>query len=180
MFSKIVGGPFTRLPDVIPENLQTSRKIRKYFSGNLNKAVNSYPAFNGTEAQLLRCQIARISAATVVSPLGYYTFDPEEDAGDGDASGNAAIIINTEYEGLTNENLLASSNWVHHIPYVLPQGRVTWENPHASPKNDEEEEDEEDEEKGSNAGDSDSGADNGPESGPALLSPVGVDEGIYD
>jgi radial spoke head protein 4A len=119
----LAGGPFTRLPDVIPENMQTARKIRKYFSGDLTKNVNSFPAFRGAESQLLRCQIARISAATVVSPLGYYTFDPDgEDGGaDGEAGGNAAIIINTEYEGLTNENLLASSNWVHHTPYVLPQ-----------------------------------------------------------
>ena len=76
------GSEWIRLPDVIPECLQVSRQIRKYFTGNLNKSINSYPVFKGNEAQLLRCQIARISASTVVSPAGYYAFDPEEEAGE--------------------------------------------------------------------------------------------------
>jgi radial spoke head protein 4A len=106
-----------------PKILFWYSKLLYNSTGDLTKNINSYPAFRGAESQLLRCQIARISAATVVSPLGYYTFDPDgEDGGaDGEAGGNAAIIINTEYEGLTNENLLVSSNWVHHTPYVLPQ-----------------------------------------------------------
>ncbi|KAG5455891.1 MAG: radial spokehead-like protein, partial [Olpidium bornovanus] len=43
-----------------------------------NPQIVSYPPFNGSEAQYLRCQIARISAATVISPAGYYTFDSED------------------------------------------------------------------------------------------------------
>ena len=34
-----VGGPWVRLPDVIPERLQESRKIRKYFTGALKTNV---------------------------------------------------------------------------------------------------------------------------------------------
>jgi radial spoke head protein 4A len=34
-----IGGPWTRLPDVIPERLQEARKIRKYLSGNLQAPV---------------------------------------------------------------------------------------------------------------------------------------------
>ena len=44
----------------------------------------SYPQFNGTEANYLRAQIARISAGTHISPAGYYTFeegDEDEDEG---------------------------------------------------------------------------------------------------
>ncbi|KAJ3222575.1 Radial spoke head protein 4 A [Clydaea vesicula] len=172
------GGEFTRLPDVIPEKLQISRKIRKFFSGNLNKFVNSYPAFNSNEAQLLRCQIARISAATVVSPTGYYTFDPDEEGDDSDHV--ATILINNEYEGATNENLLNTSNWVHHVPYILPQGRITWEDPFASLKNNEEgeEEDEEDNDNNdNNSNDGNGGSENtGPETGPTILSPINADE----
>lgn len=170
------GGEFIRLPDVVPECLQVARKIRKYFTGHLEKTINSYPVFNGNEAQLLRCQIARISASTVVSPAGYYAFDPEEDAGDSENGGNSNVIMNTEYEGLTNDNLLNTSNWVHHVPYILPQGRVTWENPFASLKSAEEGEEEDDEEKEDGDDDQDS-QEKEPESGPALLSAINADEG---
>ena len=41
--------------------------------------IVSYPPFPGTEANYLRCQIARISAGTQISPLGYFQFDEEEE-----------------------------------------------------------------------------------------------------
>jgi radial spoke head protein 4A len=37
-----VGGAWTRLPDVIPERLQESRKIHKYFTGHLDHQVHSF------------------------------------------------------------------------------------------------------------------------------------------
>lgn len=39
----------------------------------------SYPPFNGTEANYLRAQIARISAGTQISPAGFYLFEEDED-----------------------------------------------------------------------------------------------------
>ncbi|TPX56079.1 hypothetical protein PhCBS80983_g04803 [Powellomyces hirtus] len=171
------GGIWTRLPDVIPEKLQASRRIRKYFTGDLKHKIVSYPPFNGTEAQYLRCQIARISAATVVSPAGYYAFDQEDDADDDDEGGaNQRIIINPDYESLPNDQLVDPANWVHHVPYVLPQGRVTWENP-TPPKNPDDE-DAGDDEDGSDAGSEGGEGGNGdqepaePETGPAILSPL--------
>lgn len=44
--------------------------------------VVSYPPFPGNEANYLRAQIARISATTHISPLGYYMFEEEEDEDD--------------------------------------------------------------------------------------------------
>lgn len=44
--------------------------------------VVSYPPFPGNEANYLRAQIARISATTHISPLGYYMFEEEEDEED--------------------------------------------------------------------------------------------------
>ena len=86
------------------------------------------------------------------------------------------IIINPEYEGLSNEALLNLSNWVHHVPYILPQGRVTFENPIANaPKNGEDGEEEE--------GSDDEGAGDGneepvePETGPAILTSLAADAG---
>lgn len=39
----------------------------------------TYPPFPGNEANYLRAQIARISAGTHISPLGFYQFDEEEE-----------------------------------------------------------------------------------------------------
>ena len=41
--------------------------------------VVSYPHFNGTEANYLRAQIARISAGTHISPAGYYIFEEDDE-----------------------------------------------------------------------------------------------------
>ena len=40
--------------------------------------VVSYPPFHGNEANYLLAQIARITAGTNVSPVGFYQFDEEE------------------------------------------------------------------------------------------------------
>ncbi|KAJ3037548.1 Radial spoke head protein 4 A [Rhizophlyctis rosea] len=170
------GGPWTRLPDVVPEKLQAARHVRKYFTGNLKEKVVSYPPFNGTEAQYLRCQIARISAATVISPQGYYTFDQEEGA-DEEEGQQAPIIINPDYESPTPDTLLSAANWVHHVPYVLPQGRVTWENPNPKERKEREEGDEEEEEPEE---EEEEGEAVEPETGPGLLRSVGEDEDIGD
>lgn len=135
------------------------------FTGDLKNQIRSYPVFGGDEAQYLRCQIARISAATVISPSGYYIPDPEE--AESEAGNNPTIIINAEYEGLSNEQLLLTSNWVHHVPYILPQGRINWENPLVT-KNEEEGEGEEEEEEEVKAE---------PETGPAMLSAINLDDG---
>jgi radial spoke head protein 4A len=169
----LAGGEWTKLPDVIPEKLQVSRQINKMFTGDLQTRIHSYPVFDGDEAQYLRCQIARISAATVISPSNYYIPDPEEAESDS-AGTNPPIIINAEYEGLSNEQLLLTSNWVHHVPYILPQGRVNWENPFVSKRDNEDEEAEEDEEK-----EEEEEARIEPETGPAILSAINVDDGIW-
>jgi len=167
-----VGGPWYKLADVIPEKLQLSRKIRKYFTGDLNHEIISYPPFEGSEAQYLRCQIARISAATTICPTGYYVFDTEDGEPE-DTEGPQPIIVNTEFEALTNDQLLDISNWVHHVPYILPQGRTSWENPFGS-EEDEENEEEGSEEEGSEEENESERVE--PETGPQLLSPISQDE----
>jgi radial spoke head protein 4/6 len=106
----------------------------------------------------------------VVSPKGYYMTDPEADEPEEGAGSIIPIIINPEYEGLTNEQLLNTSNWVHHTPYILPQGRATWEAPKLIKEKElEEKEDEEDEQEEENQPE--------PEVGPPPLNPVASDEG---
>ncbi|KAJ3370921.1 Radial spoke head protein 4 A [Allomyces arbusculus] len=179
---KSIGEVWTRLPDLLPEHVTAARAIRKYLTGNLSTPIASYPLFPGTEAHYLRAQIARITAATVVCPLGYYTFDPES-ADEEHPETNTAIIVNTEYEVLPNDALLSLENWVHQIPHVLPQGRTTWVNP-VKPRGegDDEDADREDGEGGDDDDDASGDATGGaserevePETGPTLLTSITED-----
>ena len=50
-----------RLPDVLPKHIVLSRRMRRLFTGDLDRPVlDVVPPFPGTEAHLLRAQIARI------------------------------------------------------------------------------------------------------------------------
>ncbi|XP_008505526.2 radial spoke head protein 6 homolog A isoform X1 [Equus przewalskii] len=167
------GRPWTRLPHVTPAQIVHARKIKKFFTGRLDAPVISYPPFPGNEANYLRAQIARISAATHISPLGFYQFGEEE--GDEEEEGRAGRDTyeeNADFEGIPVLELVDSlANWVHHRQHILPQGRCTWVNP--LQKTEEEEELGEEEEK----------ADEGVEEveqeiGPPLLTPLSEDAEI--
>ncbi|WAR30501.1 RSH4A-like protein [Mya arenaria] len=192
------GLPWIRLPHVTPVQIQVARKIRKYVTGDLDAQVVSNPPFPGTERNFLRAQIARITASTQVSPLGYYRFDDEgeeeEEHAEEAGGGRANIIEDLEFEGISVKDLADGGlqawvhhspgilpqdlvddglqAWVHHSPGILPQGRTTWWNP-AQPKgeyNGEEEEDEDEEEERNEPDEPE------PEVGPPLLTPLAEDE----
>nr|XP_035139488.2 radial spoke head protein 6 homolog A isoform X2 [Callithrix jacchus] len=167
------GLPWTRLPHVTPAQIVNARKIKKFFTGYLDAPVVSYPPFPGNEANYLRAQIARISAATQISPLGFYQFSEEE--GDEEEEGGAgrdSYEENPDFEGIPVLELIDSmANWVHHTQHILSQGRCTWVNP--LQKTEEEEDLGEEEEK----------VDEGPEEveqevGPPLLTPLSEDAEI--
>lgn len=127
----------------------------------------------------------------MISPAGYYKFDEEEDGGNGVDGGNSilsrtilmikgsrgSIMLNPEFEWPTQDALLKIDNWVHHVPYLLPQGRavfmpaVTPFDSSASSENNEFDEDKEDgrDENGASKEES--------ENGPPLLSNLGDDSG---
>lgn len=109
-----------KLPSVTPQQIDAARRIRKFLTGNLSAPVNSFPPFPGNEANYLRAQIARIAAATVISPKG--AFSAEED----DSGELPLVQHNQEFEGMDVSDLLQLSNWVHHNPHILKQGRCTF------------------------------------------------------
>ncbi|XP_066911472.1 radial spoke head protein 4 homolog A-like [Clytia hemisphaerica] len=159
-----------RLPPVTPQQIHVARQIKKFCTGDLEAPIISYPPFPGTEIHYLRAMIARISAATHISPQGYYIFEEDEDE-EIDETARKTFIPNIEFEGIPVSDLCDATNtfWVHHNPYILPQGRTTWFNP--LQKNDEEEiEEEEDEEE-----DREEPDDIEPEEGPPLLTPLSED-----
>ena len=128
------GQPWVRLPHVTPIQIVQARKIKKFFTGFLDAPVISYPPFPGNEANYLRAQIARISAATHISPLGFYQFGEEE--GDEEEEGGAgrdSYEENPDFEGIPVLELVDSmANWVHHTQHILPQVRAGLQPPRGS------------------------------------------------
>lgn len=165
------GKPWVRLPLVTPSQIVVSRQIKKFFTGNLDTPIVSYPRFPGNEANYLRALIARISASTIISPQGYYMFEEDED--EDDEGARDTFVVNPEFEGLSVSELIDTSftNWVHHIQYILPQGRCSWFNPNQKKDEEEEEEEEEDEER-------EEPDEPEPEVGPPLLTPLSEDTEI--
>lgn len=167
------GKPWFRLPAVTPQHISVARKIKKFFSGRLENQIVSYPPFNGNEANYLRAQIARISAGSQISPIGFYRFDEENEGGEEEEGGRDNFMINEEFEGMPVRELADPSlaNWVHHVQHILPQGRTKWYNP--KQKNEDEEMGGEDEEEEHAEPDEPE-----PEFGPQLLTPISEDSEI--
>merc|ERR1719336_265824 len=70
-----------KLPDIKYEDVVSARRIRRLFTGNPDAKVITHPFFDGTEEVLLRAQIARITADTVLCPAGWMVpgGEPDED-----------------------------------------------------------------------------------------------------
>lgn len=188
-----LGKEWIQLPDVQPKEIVAARAIRKYLTGNLEHKIESYPEFPGNEVSYLRAQIARITAATVVCPAGYYQFDPET-ADEENPDANMNIIVNTENEMLPNDAMLSLENWVHQISFILPQGRTVYKKPtkvaepeeeevveEESEKEEEEEDGEQDDTaKATRGDDEEEETENAEESsGPPLLTPITADKPLH-
>nr|XP_060632196.1 radial spoke head protein 6 homolog A-like [Anolis sagrei ordinatus] len=166
------GKPWVKLPQVTPAQIVNARKIKKFFTGKLDAPVVSYPPFPGNETNYLRAQIARISAATQISPLGFYQFGEEEGDEEEEGGGRDNYEENPDFEPMSVFEMVDSlANWVHHVLNILMQGRCTWVNPFL--KSEEEEEEDEEEEKPEEQEETQ-------EIGPPLLTPLSEDADIQN
>ncbi|XP_077062721.1 radial spoke head protein 4 homolog A isoform X1 [Siphateles boraxobius] len=164
------GMPWVRLPVVTPAQITAARQIRRLFSGRLDAPVVSFPPFPGNEANYLRAQIARISAGTHVSPLGFYQFGEDEGEDEGLRD---SFEENPNFEGIHVNEMAESLNlWVHHVQHILTQGRCVWVNITKKSADDVDEEAEEEEEEEPDEPE--------PEIGPPLLTPLSEDAKIHD
>ncbi|XP_045475388.1 radial spoke head protein 4 homolog A [Harmonia axyridis] len=178
--------PWEQLPDLTPEEIRVARQIHKSFTGKLDQEILTYPEFPGREKNYLRAQIARISAGTQISPLGYFSFgvesvgegDEEEPVEDEEVEGpKTSYKVNPKYEPHPLKDLVdeSMSFWVHHTQYILSQGRNNWWSPAAEPEHMDEAEDEaqpeEEEDRPKAAGPE-------AETGPPLLTPLSEDAQI--
>ena len=83
---------------------------------------------------------------------------------------SGAIEPNPEFEIDKISEYVDISNWCHHIPYILPQGRTVWWNPVQKADDEFEEEEEEEEDEKENPDEPE------PEDGPPLLTSVSEDD----
>jgi len=170
------GAPWVKLPIVTPAQIAQARQIKFFFTGDLNRPINAYPAYPGTEKNYLRAQIARISATTHVSPTGKFKFSDEEEETEEEGA-RENYQENEDFKGASLSELIDEelSGWVHHVLHILPQGRTKWWNPNENADKEEEEENEEEEEEmkpGKQQYE--------PEHGPSLLTPIGADMEIQN
>lgn len=107
---------FTRLPDTRPEHIRAARALKRLLVGHLDAPVSTFPPFPWTEAEFLRAQVARIGAATVLAPAGWFTQE-EDDAG------VPAVVAAEEPEPvpMPEDDMDAwLANWVHLCGSDLP------------------------------------------------------------
>ena len=82
--------------------------------------------------------------------------------------GQGAIEPNAEFEVTKISEYADITNWCHHEPYLLPQGRIVWWNPVEKAEDEFEDEEEEEEEK-------EQPEEPEPETGPPLLTSAAED-----
>lgn len=174
-----LGDEWTELPAMTCAHIVAARKIRKFFTGNLKtKLTATYPVFKWREEHLLRATIARITASTYVAPNGFYaTVDDDENddnvASDDEIDNNdKETEADDEYEPLSMDELLMSTNWHHYRPHILQQGRVNW----FDVKQLDDTDDQDDESKASDDSErTEEAEESRPEIGPSLLTPCSDD-----
>lgn len=110
MTQNIEAAQWIKLPNVTMEQVVAARQFKRFFFGNLDADVPSYPPFNGKERHLLRTQIALIAGATSISPEGFYDLNEDD----------PPIVVPAEAEAM-NERFPKSSGdlkdpegWKHH------------------------------------------------------------------
>lgn len=144
-----VSDDWMELPMVTPSQIQVSREIKKFLTGDLEAEIQSYPCFPGKEKHYLRALIARITAGTYIAPHGYYRTmtkkerrlyegiedDEEEEEeepsllgeGEEDIIDNDIMLLkNEKYVPESLESLTNLHKWLHVRPNLLRQGRVLW------------------------------------------------------
>ncbi|XP_034936987.1 radial spoke head protein 6 homolog A [Chelonus insularis] len=167
------------LPLVAPQQIVLAKQITWNFTGYLTAPVRTLPPFVGNESNYLRAQIARISAATLVSPKDYFTLNQDSTDSIEETEDNAeeiTIEINPDFKQLPLRKYQLLSNWCHHSAYIFQQGRTSWWNPSERRTNTERSEDEETEdEESENDEESEKHVDHHEEVGPPLLTPLSND-----
>lgn len=109
---------WTELPLISGREIQISKHIVKYFTGDLEAEVSRSPWFPGRERNYLRAIIARISGSTHISPEGTYTITTEM------KKKSFNVIRKEETNPKKMEDLFELNTWVHHEPLIYDHGGI--------------------------------------------------------
>lgn len=104
-----------QLPDAKPQHIEAARQIKHIMTGDLNAEINSNPMFCGKERHFLRAQLARIFAATTISPKGLFELDEETNL----------MKFAEEFAMPSTEELKSLEAWSNVAPSILKNGRTT-------------------------------------------------------
>jgi len=108
-----IGDEWVKLPDVTVAQILACRKLKKFFSGNLEKKITGYPPFPGTEKNLLRAVIADIAGSCSTVPAGMFTFEEGE------------MTPAEEAPERTAEEMMDLGSWEHLLGGLNAYGRCT-------------------------------------------------------
>jgi radial spoke head protein 4A len=110
--------PWVRLPAARASHIVAARNVQKLFTGSLDTAISSTPWFPGDERDLLRAQIARITATCKLAVAGWWKVDENDPK---------KILVDTDEEQGNPQAAFADldqpAGWVHASPYLLNNGR---------------------------------------------------------
>lgn len=116
---------WSQLDDVKPAWIIAARQIRRIFTGDLSAKVISHPPFPGDEKALLRAQIARISADTVLCVNGYLFNKSEDEGAEPEIEEDPAFIYPPA------ASLAKLESWTHCTDHILKIGRCSYQEPAA-------------------------------------------------
>ena len=110
-----------KLPNVTMDQIVKARLFKRFFTGDLEAYIPSYPLFPGVEKNFLRAQIGRIVGETSISPEGFFELDNEEEP---------PVVREAEAEALLDVFAKSSlefkdpESWKHHEVALNVIGRV--------------------------------------------------------
>ena len=128
---------FTQLPAALPRHIADSRRGRRLLTGSLSAAVGGFPPFAGTEADLVRSIVARVSSGSVVVPRGSW----REEEGE-------VVIEDEAWRGVVRGERVG---WVHVRGKLRRDGRVEAAEEEAAADGEEEESEEKKAQRAANA-----------------------------
>lgn len=104
---------WTKLPNIYPKHIIAARNIKKMLTGDLKAKVITHPHFPGDEMVLLRAQIARITADTVLCIGGFIKANE-----DGEVEEDPEFVVPMPSE------LSKKEAWTHEKLHILRNGRT--------------------------------------------------------
>ncbi|XP_042904530.1 radial spoke head protein 6 homolog A [Parasteatoda tepidariorum] len=145
-------GKWRCLPSLRPQHITAAKRMKRFFSGNLENEIGGGICFPGKEAHYLRAQIARISASTNIAPADFYTIQEEDEDDDDEEEEDKVKKLekNEEYEAKSVKDSYSDGleDWVHCRHAILNQGRCIPMKVEEEDENEDEEDDEGDDEDG--------------------------------